>query len=86
MTWINYDDIVAQLRAADFEIGEIEVGKRKRVKVAGIRQKGWYQCHEITLDNMERAIVGSYGWWIGGEAFIHKFDLRVDDKKLILSA
>ena len=86
MTWINYDDIVEQLQTCGFDLSSVELATRKRVKIPGNSQKGWYSLYEITLDGGDTALVGSYGWWIGGETFVHKFDLRVDKKKLTLSA
>ena len=84
--WVNYDDILEQLQAAGFDVHQVDLAKRKRVKIAGNSQKGWYSLYEIQLDNGDTALVGSYGWWVGAETFVHKFDLRVDKKKLQLTA
>jgi putative DNA primase/helicase len=86
MNHVNYDDVRAQLQAAGFDLDRVEVCTRKRVKIPGNSQKGWYSTYEITLDGGDTALVGSYGWWVGGETFVHKFDLRVDKKKIALSA
>lgn len=86
MSWINYEDILEQLQANKFELDRVDLAKRKRVKIAGNSQKGWYSLYEIQLDGGDRALVGSYGWWIGGETFVNKFDLKVDKKKLALTA
>ena len=83
--WINYDDIVAQLDAAGFDVTRLELGRRRRVKIQGLTQKGWYSLYEIHLDGGDTALVGSYGWWVGAEPFVHKFELRVDKKKLALT-
>ena len=77
MSWINYDDVRGQLVSAGFLVDDLEVGRRKRVKVADISQKGWYALHEITLDDGRRALVGAYGWWIGAEKFVYNFKLNI---------
>ena len=67
MTWVNYDDVVAQIRAHDFDVVDVEIGVRKRVKVLGLDQKGWYALHEIKLDDGRLALIGVFGWWVGAE-------------------
>jgi putative DNA primase/helicase len=84
--WVNYDDIVSQLQACGFDLQQVELTRRKRVKIEGNSQKGWYSLYEIGLDSGDTALVGSYGWWVGAETFVHKFELRVNQQKLAISA
>lgn len=78
MTWVNYDDVVAQIRAHDFDVVDVEIGVRKRVKVLGLDQKGWYALHEIKLDDGRLALIGAFGWWVGAEKFVENVKLRID--------
>ena len=77
MSWINYDDVVCQLQASGFEIIDVEIGARKRVKVRDLTQKGWYALHEIKLDDGRMALIGAFGWWVGAEKFVENIKLRV---------
>lgn len=86
MTWINYDDVVGQIQAAGFDIIDVEVGVRKRVKVRDLSQKGWYALHEIKLDDGRMAIIGAFGWWRGAEKFVENIKLRVGKDTVKLSA
>lgn len=72
MNWNNYDDILAALRVEQFLVDGLDIGKMTRVKRAGHSQKGWYVLHEITLDDGDRTLIGSYGYWQGGEPVIVK--------------
>lgn len=72
MNWRNYDEVVATLISHDFVISGLEVGKMMRVKRDGHDQKGWYVLHEITLDDNSAALIGSYGYWLGGETYKEK--------------
>ena len=51
MTWSNYDDVIAAMRAEGFEVAQLDIGKKTRVKRPGHSQKGWYVLHDITLDD-----------------------------------
>ena len=71
----NYDAIVDTLTSdpAAFQLsGPLAIGKMTRVKRSGSKQKGWYVLHEITLDDGERTLIGSYGYWEGAEKFVDK--------------
>lgn len=70
--WRNYDEVISTLVSHDFIVSSLEVGKMQRVKRDGHEQKGWYSLHEITLDNGETALIGSFGYWFGGESFKEK--------------
>lgn len=85
LTLTNYDDVLDQLQGAGFDLHDIEVGVRKRAKVAGVSQKGWYALHEIKLDDGRYALVGAYGWWVGAEKFVENIKLRVDKAAVKLS-
>jgi putative DNA primase/helicase len=78
MTWANYDDVLNQIQAHDFDVQDLEIGVRKRVKVIGLDQKGWYALHEIKLDDGRMALIGAFGWWIGAEKFVENVKLRID--------
>lgn len=86
MTYANYDDALGQLQAAGFDLHDIEVGRMKRCKVRDLSQKGWYSLHEIKLDDGRYALVGAYGWWIGGEKFVKNIDLRIGKEAMPLSS
>jgi putative DNA primase/helicase len=71
-TWRNYDEVISTLISHSFIISGLEVGKMMRVKRDGHTQKGWYIVHSITLDNGESALIGSFGYFFGGDAFTEK--------------
>ena len=77
----NYDDVLGQLACAGLILGStgLQVGTSRpvRCKVEGDREKrGWYQLHELRLDNGDELIVGSYGVWRGNENNATKIDVR----------
>ena len=72
MNWRNYDEVMSTLISHDFIVGSIEIGKMTRVKRDGHDQKGWYVLHEITLEDNSSALIGSFGYWLGGESFKEK--------------
>ena len=72
MNWRNYDEVYSTLISHDFIISTLDIGKMTRVKRDGHNQKGWYILHEITLDNGESALIGSFGYFDGGESYIEK--------------
>ena len=91
--WVNYDDVIDQLRAGGLLIDTIEVGtpKPKRCKVDGDREKrGWYWLSDIELRGKdgERAwyIVGSYGIWRGTDNGSTKIQLPKGDDRAELTA
>lgn len=69
---VNYDDVISTLAGHGFDIQSLDYGRLKRVKRHGHSQKGWYVVHEITLDDGRIALVGSFGYWEGGEKFVEK--------------
>lgn len=72
MTWSNYDDVIAAMRAEGFEVAQLDIGKKTRVKRPGHSQKGWYVLHDITLDDGTATLIGAWGYWQGAEAVQHK--------------
>jgi putative DNA primase/helicase len=80
MSWKNYDDVLAQLRAAGLDVDGIDVGTSRPVRVKefnGDREKrGWYWLNEVWLDTYgpdgaptkEPYIVGSFGIYRGNDA------------------
>lgn len=76
MTAINYDDVISQLQSYGLEVSSIEIGRMRRVKIQGSREKkGWYSLFEITKDNGESLIVGSYGIWQGTDNGAMKIEI-----------
>ncbi|QBC44448.1 DUF5906 domain-containing protein [Iodobacter fluviatilis] len=76
---INYDDALGQLQAFGLLVTAIDVGRMKRVKVEGDREKrGWYMVHEILRDDGQTMIVGSFGMWRGNENNAQKIALGKD--------
>lgn len=73
----NYDDVLGQLRLAGLQVDHLDVGRMRRCKVEGEREKrGWYILHELRLDSGEDVLVGSFGVWRGAENNAQKVELR----------
>ena len=74
----NIDDVLSQLGAAGLIVDRaLEVGKLKRCKIEGDREKrGWYLLHEWQRDDGQILLVGSYGIWRGAENNAQKIELR----------
>jgi putative DNA primase/helicase len=73
----NYDDVLGQLLAAGLVVDHLDIGRMRRCKVDGDREKrGWYHLHEIRLPTGDDLIVGSYGIWRGAENNATKVDVR----------
>lgn len=93
MGWINFDNVIKQL--ADHGVQKPKGGWQDaidspkvsgaRTKVDGVRQLGWVKLHTIHLDDGQPALVGSFGWWVGGQAFVEKIKLVVDGKTPTMS-
>ena len=76
----NYDDALAQLTAAGLIVDSIEIGRMRRCRVDGDRERrGWYIAHEILAQNGETLLVGSYGIWHGSDNGAQKIELRKSD-------
>lgn len=91
MNWANYEDVLAQLRAAGIVVDELDVGRIVRRPVEGDREKrGWYCLHELRLDSGETALVGSFGVWRGADAGVQRVELKrhklSDDQRRALKA
>ena len=91
MNWSNYDDVLGQMRLAGLLVESLDVGRMRRVKVEGDREKrGWYSLHELRLDSGEVVLVGSFGVWRGADANTQKIELRrmalSDDQKRALKS
>lgn len=72
----NYHDVHRQLADAGLIADRLDVGRMRRCKVEGEREKrGWYILHELTLDSGEQVLVGSYGIWRGNDNGAHKIEL-----------
>lgn len=76
----NYADVLTQMRAAGLQLDSLDIGRFRRCKVEGSREKpGWYKLHELTLDNGRAVIVGSFGVWQGNEQNPQKIEIRRED-------
>lgn len=77
MNWGNYDDVMAQLKDAGLLVDSLEVGRLRRCKVDGDREKrGWYSLHELRLDSGDTVLVGSFGVWRGAGSNAQKVELK----------
>lgn len=77
MNWVNYADVLRQLREVGLLVDDLEVGQRRRVRVDGDREKrGWYHLHELRTDAGELLLVGSFGVWRGNDPGSQKVELR----------
>lgn len=64
----NYDDVISQLQSIGLIINHIEVGRVRRVKIEGSRErKGWYKLFEISGDDGNTLLAGTYGIWQGSD-------------------
>lgn len=73
----NYEDVLGQLRAAGLQVDHLEIGRLRRCKVEGDRERrGWYQLHELRLPSGDDLIVGSYGVWRGTENNAIKIEVK----------
>ena len=76
----NYDDVLAQLTSAGLQVDSLEVGKLRRCKVEGDKERrGWYHLHEMRLANGDELIVGSYGVWRGAVNNATKVEITKTD-------
>lgn len=76
MNWDNYGDVLAELQSFGLVVDHLEMGKLRRCKVEGDREKrGWYSLHELRLDDGGSVIVGSYGINRGADHNTQKIDL-----------
>jgi len=76
----NYEDVLSQLTAAGLVVQQLEVGKLRRCRVEGDKEKrGWYHLHEMRLANGDDLIVGSYGVWRGAENNATKVEIKKND-------
>lgn len=76
----NYDDVLGQLQAAGLLVDSLDVGRMRRVKVEGDRERrGWYLLHELRLQNGSDIIVGSFGIWRGADNNATKIELRKNE-------
>lgn len=76
----NYDDVFDQLQAAGLVVEHLEIGRLRRCKVEGERERrGWYHLHELRMDSGDDLIVGSYGIWRGTDNNATKIELKKTD-------
>lgn len=79
MSTANYDDVLAQLRAAGLIVDVLDIGRLRRCRVegGGREKRGWYSLHEMQLDSGGVAIVGSFGVWQGTNNHTQKVQLKL---------
>lgn len=77
----NYTEVLNELTVFGLQINQLIVdGKCKRCRFDNSKdKKGWYVLHEITLDNGQHIIVGSYGFWEGNDNNAQKIQLKAFD-------
>jgi putative DNA primase/helicase len=86
MNWLNYDDVVGQLKGAglvlDGPAWPLVVNKFMRCKVDGDREKrGWYKLFELALNGGDRILVGSYGVFRGDDSGSMKIELPTIERR-----
>ncbi len=85
MSWLNYDDVLAQIAGASIVVqGELQIGTPRpvRCRIEGDREKrGWYRLYELALSGGDRLIVGSYGMWRGDDNGATKVELPTLERK-----
>jgi putative DNA primase/helicase len=74
----NYEDVCAQLTQAKLMFDTLQIGRfvRCRVEGEGREKRGWYHLHEITGQNGEPLIVGTFGVWHGNDQGTQKIELK----------
>jgi putative DNA primase/helicase len=79
VNWVNYDDVIAQLRTSGLVVDAIEpgdIGTRRRCRTEGDKEKrGWYHLHELSTDSGTTLLVGSFGIWRGADPGTQKIAL-----------
>ena len=85
MSWVNYDDVVAQMASAGLLVGgrdalRVDTPKPVRCKTtADAREKrGWYALKTWHAPWGDALIVGSFGVWHGNERNAQKIELPKD--------
>lgn len=76
MNWLNYEDVLRQLREAGLQVDALDSGKRMRCRVDGDRERrGWYHLHDLRLDSGDFLLVGSFGVWRGNDPGSQRVEL-----------
>lgn len=77
MSWSNYDDVLAQMRAAGLLVDDLRVDKFGRCKVDGKdrERRGWYRLHELASHSGELLLCGSFGIFRGTSSNAIKVEL-----------
>ena len=82
MNWVNYDDVLAQLKAAGLDVEAIDpsdIGAFRRCRAEGDRERrGWYRLHEIQGHRGGMLLVGTFGVWRGNDQGSQKVQLKGD--------
>lgn len=94
MSWVNYDDVLDQLRAGGLldrhgnplSVLEVDTPRPVRGRVEGEDRepRGWYWLHTIVIDG-ERYIVGAFGCYHGTDAGKRKIELRRNGQRKTLT-
>lgn len=74
---VNYHEVVEQLESAGLQVDHLVIGRMMRCRVEGDRERrGWYILHELTLDDGDVVLVGSFGIWRGDDNGACKIELK----------
>lgn len=81
MSYINYDDALAQLKSAGLipdeplELAQGSRSRRCRVDGEDREKRGWYRLYEWVTNSGERFLTGSYGVYRGDDPSTRKIEL-----------
>ena len=85
MTWLNYDDAVAQVQSIGILLGErgLEVDTRKsvrcRVEGGDRERRGWYWLSTFTIKGGDY-VTGAYGVYQGNDSGKRNIEVRLDGR------
>ncbi|WP_028451871.1 DUF5906 domain-containing protein [Chitinilyticum aquatile] len=79
---INYQDVLGQLLAFGLQVNDLVVGRMRRCRVDGKdkEKRGWYLLHEVTRDDGQTMLVGSFGVWHGNDSNTQKVVLAKENR------
>lgn len=92
--WLNYDDVLGQLRAVGLDIDSLKVGTPSPVRcreINGDREKRcWYWLSDIELTSSSSGrglyITGAWGIFRGNERIKGKVDLKLTKRRIEITA
>ncbi|WP_288843524.1 DUF5906 domain-containing protein [uncultured Deefgea sp.] len=84
---MNYPDVLSQLQGFGLDVTVLEVGPNPKnpmgfwrvpMKGEGKEERGWYLLHEVSRDDGQKLLIGTYGVWRGNEKNAQKVTLNAD--------